>query len=190
MGNFFYHVAQLLTTGSEYAERLGSRRLPARDAWMGTRYQLFLKLIYWAAAVTHSLQKLENVFQSIWHKLLPSLCVNRNITKEYRMLPLRFQGMALPNPNIDVLSKKIHLLHSHWDTGSMLGRMLHQAYKVFQVEVGLGRNIFSRSFISFGRLATHMGSFKISGNSSIDMELYFVFTPTLIFRFSRNRTAH
>jgi hypothetical protein len=32
MGNFSYHVAQLLTAGSEYAERLGSRRLPARDA--------------------------------------------------------------------------------------------------------------------------------------------------------------
>jgi hypothetical protein len=122
---------------------------------MGTRYQLFPKLIYGVAAVTHSLQKLEEVFQSIWYKLLPSLPVNRNITKEYRMLPLRFQGLALPNHNIDALSKKIHLLQSHWDTGSTPGRMLHQAYQVFQVEVGLGGNIFSRSFISFGRLATH-----------------------------------
>jgi hypothetical protein len=33
--------------------------------------------------------------------------------------------------------------------------MLHQAYQVFQVEVQLGGNIFSRSLISFGRLATH-----------------------------------
>ena len=33
--------------------------------------------------------------------------------------------------------------------------MLHQAYQVFQDEVGLGGNIFSGSFISFGRLATH-----------------------------------
>ena len=127
-GNFSYHVAQILTMGSEYAERLGSRRLPARDAWKGTRYQLFTKLIYGAAAVIHSLQKLEDVFQSLWYKLLPSLCVNRNITKEYRMLPLRFQGLALLNPNIDALSKKIHLLQLHWDTGSTSVRMLHQAY--------------------------------------------------------------
>jgi hypothetical protein len=83
------------------------------------------------------------------------LCVKRNITKEYRMLPLRFQGLALPIPNIDALSKKIHLLQSHRDTGSTSGRMLHQAYQVFQVEVGLGGNIFSESFISYGRLATH-----------------------------------
>ncbi len=129
--------------GSEYAEMLGSWRLPARDAWMGTVYQLFPKLIYGAAAVTHSPQKLEKVFQSIWYKLLPSCCVSRNITKEYRMLPLWFQGLALPNPNIDSLSKKIHLLQSQWDTGITLGWMLHQAYRVFQVEVRLGGKVFS-----------------------------------------------
>jgi hypothetical protein len=60
MGNFSYHVAQLLTTGLEYAEKLarklGAWVLLARDAWMGTHYQLFPKLIYGAAAVTHSLE--------------------------------------------------------------------------------------------------------------------------------------
>jgi hypothetical protein len=94
---------------------------------MGTRYQMFPKLIYGAAAVTPSPQKLGDAFESIWYKLLPSLCVNRNITKECRMLSLWFQGLALPNPNIDVLSKKIYLLQAHWDAGSTLGRMLHQA---------------------------------------------------------------
>jgi hypothetical protein len=59
------------------------------------------------------------------------------------MLSLQFQGLALPNTNIDVLSKKIHLLLLHWDTGSTSGWMLHQAYQVFQIKVGLGGNIFS-----------------------------------------------
>ncbi len=77
-------------------------------------------------------------FQSICYKLLPSLCVNRNITKEYRILSLWYQRLALPNLNIDALSKKIHLLQSHWDTGSMSGRMIYQPCQVFQVEVGLG----------------------------------------------------
>jgi hypothetical protein len=110
----------------------------------------------WVHAINYfpnlSPKKLEEAFQSIWYKLLPSLCVNRNITKEYTMLPLWFQGLALPNPNIDALSKKIHLLQS---TESTLGMILHQAYQVFQIKVGLGRNIFSQSFVSFGRLNTH-----------------------------------
>jgi hypothetical protein len=50
-GNFSYHVAQLLTMGLDYAKRLGSWRLLARDARMGTCYQLFPKLIYKVAAV-------------------------------------------------------------------------------------------------------------------------------------------
>jgi hypothetical protein len=57
-GQFFPYVGQLLTTGSEYAERLGAWKLPAIDAWMGTYYYIFLKLIYGAAAVTHLPQKL------------------------------------------------------------------------------------------------------------------------------------
>ena len=64
-GNFSYHVAHILTTGSEYAERLGTQRLPARDALMGTHYQVFPKLISGAASVTHSPQKLEDAFKSI-----------------------------------------------------------------------------------------------------------------------------
>ncbi len=94
---------------------------------MGTHYQMFSKLIYGAAAFTHSLQKLENALESIWYKQLPSLCVNRNITNEYGMLLLWFQGLALSNPNIDALSKKIHLLQLRWDIGSISGQMLHQA---------------------------------------------------------------
>jgi hypothetical protein len=43
-GDFSYHVAQLLTTRLEHVERLGAWRLSARDAWMGTHYQLFPKL--------------------------------------------------------------------------------------------------------------------------------------------------
>jgi len=162
-GDFSYHVSQLVETGSEYATQLSARHLPGQDAWMGTRYQLFPKLIYGAAAVTHDPQALEDAYQSIWYKLLPLLRVNRNITKEYRMLPLRFQGLALPNPNIESLSRKIHILQTNWDTGSTIGKMLHQAYQVFQVEVGLGGNIFTKSYASFQGLATHV-FFRIYGS--------------------------
>ena len=73
---------------------------------MGTRYQLYPKLIYGAVALTHDPDKLKAAFQSVWYSLLSLLKVNRHITKEFCTLPLRFQGLALPNPNIDVLSSK------------------------------------------------------------------------------------
>ena len=104
----------------------------------------------------HDPDKLEDAFQTVWYNLLPTLRVNRHITKEFRTLPLRFQGLALPNPNIDVLSSKIHLIREHWDRpGSIVGKMLEAAYLVFQTEVGVGGTVLQMPYNELGCLATH-----------------------------------
>ena len=155
-GNFTYHVDQLRKTGLEYASRLQARNPPPRDCWMGTRYQLYPKLIYGAVDLTHNPDKLKVVFQLVCYSLLPLLKVNPHITKEFCMLPLRFQGLALPNPNIDALSSKIHLFREHWGRpGDIVGNMLAAAYLVFQNEVGIGGRILLWSFEKYGALATH-----------------------------------
>jgi hypothetical protein len=159
-GDFTYHVSQIKQTGMEYASCLQACKPPPRDAWMGTRYQLYPKMIYGAVSFTHDPEKLENAFQLVWYNLLPTLQVNRHIRKEFRTLPLCFQGLALPNPNIDVLSSKIHLIQEHWERpGSMIGKMLESAYLVFQTEVGVRGNVLTRSYKALGCLATH-GFFK------------------------------
>ena len=71
------------------------------------------------------------------------------------MLPLRFQGLGLPNPNIDILCSKIHTLQNHWNSDSVVGKFLRHAYEAFQVEVGLGGNIFSLPYDHYGDLSTH-----------------------------------
>ncbi len=107
--DFTYHVSQCCIVGLENAATLSARKLPPRVAWMGTWYQLCPTLIYGAITITHSPKKPEETFQFIWYKLPPSLKVNRHITKEFRMLLTMFQGLGLPNPNIDVLSwKSLH----------------------------------------------------------------------------------
>jgi hypothetical protein len=156
MGDFTYHVDQLRKTGLEYASRLQARNPLTRDCWMGTWYQLYPKLIYGAVALTHNPDKLEAVFQLVWYSLLPSLKVNRHITKEFCMRPLWFQGLALPNPNIDVLSSKIHLIQKHWGRpGDIVGDMLAAAYLVFQNEVGIRGKVLLWPFEKYGALATH-----------------------------------
>ena len=155
-GDFTYHVDHLRKTGLEYASRLQARNPPPRDCWMGTRYQLYPKLIYGAVALTHNPDKLKAAFQLVWYSLLLSLKVNRHIIKEFCTLPLRFQGLALLNPNIDALSLKIHLIREHWGRpGNVVGNMLAAANLVFQHEVGIGGEILLRSFEKYGALVTH-----------------------------------
>jgi len=71
------------------------------------------------------------------------------------MLPQQYQGLGLPNPNIEILSTKLQLIREHWDTTTTMGNMLRQAYQVFQMEVGLGGNIFHKPYKSLGHLTTH-----------------------------------
>ena len=89
--DFGYQVDNCRNIGFEYSAKLATCNLPPRDPWMGTQYQLYPKLIYGAVVITNLPKKLEEIFQSIWYKLLPSLKVNRHITDKFRMLPAMFK---------------------------------------------------------------------------------------------------
>ena len=142
-GDFGYHVEQIKKNGIKWATKMKSGSCPPRVVWLGLKHQLYPQLSYGYVTLTHPPSKVDEVFQSIWYHCLPSLRVNRCIRREWRMLPLRFQGLALPNPNIDILCSKIHTIHNHWSRDSVVGKFLRHAYEAFQVEVGVGGNIFS-----------------------------------------------
>ena len=65
----------------------------------------------------------------------------------------------MPNPNLDLLCSKLHLLQRHWHMETVTGKILAQSYQVFQVEVGLGGNIFAHPYSTFEGLST-MGWWK------------------------------
>jgi hypothetical protein len=154
-GYFTYYVTRIKQMGLEYMRCLETCISAPHDAWMGTWYQLYPKMIYGTASFTYYPDKLKEAFQSVWYRLFPTLQVNHHIMKEFHTLPLQFQGLALPNPNIDMLSSKIHLLHEHWSRpGSIVGQMLEAAYLIFQTEVGIGGSILQWSYDELGCLAT------------------------------------
>jgi hypothetical protein len=158
-GDFGVHVEQMRSKGVAWAEKLAAGKCPPRDAWLGLRHQLWRQMSYGLIAVSHPPDKLEEAFQSVWYKCLPSLRVNRNIAKEWRMLPARFQGLEMPNVNVNLLGRKIQLIERHWGCGDVTGKFLRHAYEIFQVEVGLDGCVFGRAFQQYGILATN-GWFK------------------------------
>jgi len=158
-GDFGVHVSEMKKKGKKWAARMRNGCCPPRDAWLGLRHQLWRQMSYGLVAVSHPPNKLEKAVQSVWFECLPFLKVNRHIRLEWRTLPLRYQGLALPHVNIELLGRKLHLIQRHWGCKDVTGNFLLQAYEVFQVEVGLGGNIFERDFTRYGMLATN-GWFK------------------------------
>ncbi len=99
-----------------------------------------------------------------------------------------FKVWPILNPNIDALSEKIHLLQSHWDKGAHRAGCFIKHIRCFRMRLDLV-GIFFPDPLSLLADSPPMGSLVNSGNSTIVMELCLVFTPTLISRFSGNRTT-
>jgi len=153
-GDFGYQLKHIKKTGTEWASNMKSSSCPPCDAWLGLRYQPFPKLSYGLVSVSAPPAKLKTVFQSIYCKSLSSLKVDRNITKLSRTLPYKFQGLGLPNPNIEVLALKQHLIQNHWGTESEVRNFLQQAYETFQTELGLSGDMFALEYKRFQVLAS------------------------------------
>lgn len=98
------------------------------------------------------------------------------------MLPFRYQGLALPHVNIEVLGRKIHLFQRHWGSPGVTGQFLRHAFEAFQVETGLGGNIFLRETKRLGVLGTD-GWFKnlwhLCHMYDVQFELYDTEIPLL-----------
>jgi len=153
-GNYSAQAEYMVKSGLHHAACLKCHPLPPREARLSVDLALMPKMTYGIVAVSHTPASLDEAFHKVYYTLLPMIGVNRNITKEYRTLPLQYQGLALPNPNVEVLTAKLHLIQEFWDTDTTIGKMLTQSYQAFQIDVGLGGNIFGRSFGRLGHLAT------------------------------------
>ena len=76
--------------------------------------------------------------------MLPLFGVNRNIGKEWRALPERYQGLGFTNFKVHALAKKDNSLQHKSDGNDSTSKMATNTYKAFMVEVGMYSNIFSR----------------------------------------------
>ena len=103
-GNFTTHDDIIIQTGLIHASCLKGRPITPRDARKSVDLALIPKILYGGVAVTHPPAQLLKAFHNIYYNLLPQLGINRNITREYRMLPQKYQGLGLPNRKISKLS--------------------------------------------------------------------------------------
>ena len=89
--------------------RIKTGKLLRRDAWMDLIAQLLPGINWGLAAVVITPKTLQNCYEDLYYKRIPLLGLNRNIGKEWRTLPERYQGLGLPDFKVHALSKKIHL---------------------------------------------------------------------------------
>ena len=88
-----------------------------------------------------------------YHSLSP-LDINQAIKKKVRLLHRMYQGAQMLDLDHSCFSVKVLLLQDFLNSDSTLVKMLNVALDTFIVDTGLGDNIFTKSYSSFGSLAT------------------------------------
>jgi hypothetical protein len=96
-GNSLTHMEGMVMKGLDWVDCLHTRLLPRRDTWLNFYLQLFPGMAWGLVIVCMEPKKLDAMIQRVYAKALPYLGGNCNVKKEWRTLPERYQGLALPN---------------------------------------------------------------------------------------------
>ena len=154
------HCREMKAAGVQWVDGLKSRPLHRRDAWMSFHLQLTPKVSYGIAAVVHPPKKIDESFQSVLYQALPLLGVNRCITRFWRTLPIKYQGLGLPDFVVVACAAKVAWMLRHWGFDDTAGNAMMQAFEAFVIETGLYGNVFSQDYKVLGCLATDGTWFK------------------------------
>jgi hypothetical protein len=148
-------LESMLDKGLEWVDSLQAKPLERGLTWLSLKCQKHPQWSYGLSSNYSSPQQLDNTMGRVYYRALPHLGFNRNITKAFRTLPTKFQGIGLRKWSIEKLAMDITTLVRHWRTDSTLGQALEQVYESFQMEVGLDGNILTRSYKQLQELASH-----------------------------------
>ena len=145
----------MIRKGYQWSTKVLASSLTPYDAWFSFKTQAIMAVRYGLVPLMATRNQIDAALGRWYFQCLPALGVNRNIRKEWRMLPLQFQGLGLPNLSLEKLADSLKLLQRHWGTNSDLGRALKCSFELIQVETGLQGNFLLRDYSSLGSLATH-----------------------------------
>jgi hypothetical protein len=103
-------LSKLKNKGMDWVDRLGRRPLECQDAWLSLTTQECPKWSYGLSSLYATPVELDKIMGSIYFKSLPFLGFNRHITKEFRTLPMDYQGVGLRQWPIEKLSWDLSFL--------------------------------------------------------------------------------
>jgi hypothetical protein len=153
-----FSTAQLdhmIGKGKKWSDRVLRSTLRPSEVWQSFTTQALPSVRYGIIALMTSPRDLDNAFSAWYYTLLPALGVNRNITKAWRTLPVKYQGLGLPQMSLEKLAISLQYLQRHWGRSSPMGQILRANYELIQIEIGLSGNFLCRDYAKFGGLATH-----------------------------------
>ena len=145
----------MMSKGYRWINRIKASPLQPTEVWFSFQTQAMPAVRYGLVPLMANRQHIDDTFDAWYYHCLPKLGVNRNIRKEWRTLPVSFQGLGLPYLSLEKLADSLHFIQKHWSMKTAMGNILRCGFELIQIETGLQGNFLQRNFERLGILATH-----------------------------------
>jgi hypothetical protein len=149
------HLAKMKQDGLDWADRASTTPLPRVISRMSHDHMLVPRMRYGIECLLATPSELSKEMRKVMYRALPYLGVNRNYKSEFCTLSRQYQRLELVDWPIEKLCADVFFMMQHWNSPSVIGHCLRNAYELLQMETGLEGNIFSYKFRDCGCLATH-----------------------------------
>jgi hypothetical protein len=103
--NLGTRVDHMVQKGLDWVDCLCTKLLLSNDAWFSFYLQLFPATLWGLVTACMLPLTLDECFQKIYKKALPLLGVNCKIKQEWRTLPKKYQGLAMPDVPLMTLAE-------------------------------------------------------------------------------------
>jgi hypothetical protein len=144
----------MLTKGRKWSTRVLNSPISPAEVWHCFKIQALPAVKYGLVALMASFREVDETCITWYYSFLPALGVNQNISREWRTLPIKYQGLGLPQMSLEKLAVSLQNIQRHWGSPSTVGQVLRSVYELVQLEVGLSGNFLLRDYNVHGCLAS------------------------------------
>jgi len=152
-GNEDRQVDELHAKVKEWNQMIENSCLPPALNLHAVLARIHRTLLYPLVATTITEDKLQAISDQLYWKSLPKCGIVRTFPIRYRHLPIRYQGLGLPNLYLEQEISKLREIMTISDTDSVAWDQLRLGLEGIQVQVGVPDIIFNHPYDEFSILA-------------------------------------
>lgn len=153
-GSMRGQVRALQEKVDKWSRALNATALPRHLAWAALQSKIWPSLRFPCCSTTLTRTQSRQVMGRLYRSLLPRMGVNRHIAVPLRHGSLALAGLDLPDLYLYQGSQQVAMFLQLYGSETNEGHLLRVSLEHLQLEVGIGAQVLSSDFATYGFLAT------------------------------------
>ena len=151
-GNQYNQLVNINKKTTKWIEGIKHSALTKKEVYISLMTSVSKTISYSLSATSFNEKELRQISTPVYKVALPRMGVLPTLPLQYRYAPSRYQGIDLPNFEVEQLIQKITIFLMHGNQNTQIGNSITLCLEEIQLELGLMHNFFTTPYNKFGHL--------------------------------------